>query len=170
VDTYDQIESEKHQYSTKSKLSEQDSLSKIILVYLSVIQFVDLLTDAKLFWDMYRYSRIKYVECTDTRIDYISDVDDEYYGHCSIVVEDIRDEDNKGYVGREAVEDRTFTFINSEGLEVLRNFNYDNSNETSYKIATTCMLICMLSTYLVAYSSIIKLFLDNGSYEPHIIK
>lgn len=32
------------------------------------------------------------------------------------------------------------------------------------------MLICMLSTYLVAYSSIIKLFLDNGWYEPQIIK
>lgn len=32
------------------------------------------------------------------------------------------------------------------------------------------MLISMFSTYLIAYSSIIKLNLDNGSYEPHIIK
>ena len=43
-------------------------------------------------------------------------------------------------------------------------------NETSYKVTTTVMLISMLSTYLVAYSSIIKLFLDNGSYEPQILK
>ena len=47
---------------------------------------------------------------------------------------------------------------------------YSDFNERSYKWATTVMLISMLSTYLVAYSSIIKLFLDNGSYEPHIIK
>ena len=32
------------------------------------------------------------------------------------------------------------------------------------------MLMSMFSTYLVAHSSIIKLFLDNGSYEPQIIK
>ena len=32
------------------------------------------------------------------------------------------------------------------------------------------MMISMTSTYLVAYSSIIKLFLDTGSFEPHIIK
>jgi hypothetical protein len=43
---------------------------------------------------------------------------------------------------------------------------YDNENAKSYKWATTVMLISMFSTYLVAYSSIIKLFLDNGSYEP----
>lgn len=32
------------------------------------------------------------------------------------------------------------------------------------------MLISMFSTYLVAYSSIIKLMLDTGVFEPHIIK
>ena len=32
------------------------------------------------------------------------------------------------------------------------------------------MLVSMLSTYLVAYSSIIKLLLDTGVFEPHIIK
>lgn len=32
------------------------------------------------------------------------------------------------------------------------------------------MGISMLSTYLIAYSSIIKLLLDNGSFEPHITK
>jgi hypothetical protein len=70
VDTFDQIESEKHQYQTKSKLAEQDSLSKVILVYLSVIQFVDLATDASLLRDMYRYSRIRYEDCSENRIDY----------------------------------------------------------------------------------------------------
>lgn len=69
VDTFDQIESEKHQYQTKSKLAEQDSLSKVMLVYLSMIQFVDLITDAKLLFDMYRYSRIRFTECSESRID-----------------------------------------------------------------------------------------------------
>lgn len=32
------------------------------------------------------------------------------------------------------------------------------------------MGIAFWSTYLVAYSSIIKLMLDNGSFEPKIIK
>lgn len=72
VETFDQIESEKHQYQTKSKLAEQDSLSKVILVYLSVIQFVDLLTDASLLYDMYRYSRIAYTACSGARIDYLA--------------------------------------------------------------------------------------------------
>ena len=37
VETFDQIEQEKHQYNSKSKLATQDSLSKILLVYSSVI-------------------------------------------------------------------------------------------------------------------------------------
>lgn len=32
------------------------------------------------------------------------------------------------------------------------------------------MLVSMISTYLVAYSSIIKLMLDNGKFEPAVIK
>lgn len=52
-------------------MSEQDSLSKLILVYLSVIQFIDLITDGKLLFDMYSYSRIRYVDCSESRIDYM---------------------------------------------------------------------------------------------------
>jgi hypothetical protein len=39
-----------------------------------------------------------------------------------------------------------------------------------YKIATMTMLVSMISTYLVAYSSIIKLMLDQGNFEPAVIK
>jgi hypothetical protein len=74
-----------------------------LLVYSSVIQFIDLGTDGKLLYDMYYYSR-------------------EY------------------------------------------------PENASYKIVTTTMAISMLSTYLIAYSSIIKLMLDSGKFEPHIIK
>jgi hypothetical protein len=39
-----------------------------------------------------------------------------------------------------------------------------------YKVATCVMLVSMISTYLVAYSSIIKLMLDQGTFEPAVIK
>jgi hypothetical protein len=39
-----------------------------------------------------------------------------------------------------------------------------------YKVATMTMLVSMISTYLVAYSSIIKLMLDQGNFEPAVIK
>lgn len=78
VVTFDQIEAEKHQYQAKSKLSEQDSLSKVILVYLSVIQFVDLGTDASLLSQMYKYSYIKYTECSPSRIDWNDELQDCY--------------------------------------------------------------------------------------------
>ena len=39
-----------------------------------------------------------------------------------------------------------------------------------YKVATCIMLVSMISTYLVAYSSIIKLMLDQGTFEPAVIK
>jgi hypothetical protein len=39
-----------------------------------------------------------------------------------------------------------------------------------YKLATMIILVSMISTYLVAYSSIIKLMLDNGSFEPAVIR
>jgi hypothetical protein len=125
------------------------------LVYLSVIQFVDLATDAKLFFDMYRYSRIKYTPCLPNRIDYI-----EANLTCSIIPE------------YEIFPNGTITPPGANGIVNLADleFNYTDENETSYKIATTAMLISMVSTYLVAYSSIIKLFLDNGSYEPHVIR
>jgi hypothetical protein len=41
---------------------------------------------------------------------------------------------------------------------------------THYKISTTVMAISMFATYLIAYSSIIKLMLDSGKFEPRIIK
>jgi hypothetical protein len=39
-----------------------------------------------------------------------------------------------------------------------------------YKLSTCVMLVSMISTYLVAYSSIIKLMLDQGNFEPAVIK
>ena len=60
--------------------------------------------------------------------------------------------------------------MNLDETQPPEDINYTYENERSYKMATTAMLISMISTYLVAYSSIIKLFLDNGQYEPHIIK
>jgi hypothetical protein len=47
---------------------------------------------------------------------------------------------------------------------------YDFKEVWGYKTATCIMLISMISTYLVAYSSIIKLFLDQGTFEPAVIK
>jgi hypothetical protein len=47
---------------------------------------------------------------------------------------------------------------------------YEGKEVWGYKIATCIMLVSMVSTYLVAYSSIIKLFLDRGTFEPAVIK
>lgn len=151
-------------YKNKSNLSEQDSLSKVILVYLSVIQFIDLATDAKLLYDMYRYSRIKYMPCNPSRIDYLG-ANQTMPGEpeCSIIAE---------------TEENVDFFIKTNGtlsLNPEKNLSekyvlYSDDNEFSYKVSTVVMLISMMSTYLVAYSSIIKLMLDNGSYEEHVIK
>jgi hypothetical protein len=94
VDTFDQIESEKHEYKTKSKVAELDPLSKFILVYQSVNQFFDLATDALLLYDMYRYSRINYVPCSDTRIDFIHDdpYNDDGTPNCHIITQSEFDE------------------------------------------------------------------------------
>lgn len=122
-------------------------MSKVIIVYMSVIQFGDLITDAILLWQMYQYSYIRYTPCTPKRIDWSDDLKDGV-GDCKVMTE--------GY--------------DASIHEALGYEPYDDDNEASYKTATTIMLISMFSTYLVAYSSIIKLLLDTGSFEPHIIK
>jgi hypothetical protein len=61
--------------------------------------------------------------------------------------------------------------INNLDLENrLSYMPYEGKEVWGYKIATCIMLVSMVSTYLVAYSSIIKLFLDRGTFEPAVIK
>jgi hypothetical protein len=51
------MEREKHMYMSDSELATQDGLSKMMLVFSSVIQFIDLCTDTKLLYTIYNKGR-----------------------------------------------------------------------------------------------------------------